>query len=109
MKGKSGHSYNVGTGVNLSNINLVKKILKICKLKKIKIGKNVKIKYVKDRPGHDFRYALDSKKILKELKWRPKIKFNEGLNNTIEWYLNNKSFLNQISRKQYEFRLGLKG
>ena len=109
LKGKSGHSYNVGTGVNLSNINLVKKILKICKLKKIKIGKNVKIKYVKDRPGHDFRYALDSKKILKELKWRPKIKFNEGLNNTIEWYLNNKSFLNQISRKQYEFRLGLKG
>ena len=109
LKGKSGHSYNVGTGVNLSNINLVKKILKICKLKKIKIGKNVKIKYVKDRPGHDFRYALDSKKILKELKWRPKTKFNEGLNNTIEWYLNNKSFLNQISRKQYEFRLGLKG
>ena len=109
LKGKSGHSYNVGTGVNLSNINLVKKILKICKLKKIKIGKNVKIKYVKDRPGHDFRYALDSKKILKELKWRPKTKFNEGLNNTIEWYLNNKSFLNQISRKQYECRLGLKG
>ena len=109
LKGKSGHSYNVGTGVNLSNINLVKKILKICKLKKIEIGKNVKIKYVKDRPGHDFRYALDSKKILKELKWRPKTKFNEGLNNTIEWYLNNKSFLNQISRKQYEFRLGLKG
>ena len=63
LKGKPGESYNVGSGINLSNVNLVKKILKICKNKKIKLGNKTKIKFVKDRPGHDFRYALNSKKI----------------------------------------------
>ena len=108
LKGKNGESYNVGSGVNLQNINLVKKILKICKSMKMKIGNKTKIKYVEDRPGHDFRYALNSKKILKDLKWKPKIKFEEGLKKTIIWYLNNKKFLKNISRKNFEKRLGLK-
>ena len=108
LKGKIGESYNVGSGINLRNIDLVKKILNICKLMKIKIGKKTKIKYVKDRPGHDFRYALNSKKINNNLKWKPKIKFNEGLKNTITWYLENKKFLKDISKKNYEKRLGLK-
>ncbi|MDC0409742.1 dTDP-glucose 4,6-dehydratase, partial [Pelagibacteraceae bacterium] len=68
LKGKSGESYNVGSGINLRNIDLVKKILRICKTMKIKIGKKTKVKFVKDRPGHDFRYALNNKKISKELK-----------------------------------------
>ena len=75
---------------------------------KINIGNKTKIKLVKDRPGHDFRYALDSKKIFKYLKWKPKIKLNEGLINTITWYLNNKKFLKNISKKKYDKRLGLK-
>ena len=75
---------------------------------KIKIGKKSKIKFVKDRPGHDFRYALDNKKILRELKWKPKIKFELGLRSTINWYLSNKKFLKNISKKDYEKRLGLK-
>ena len=108
LKGKSGQSYNVGTGVNLTNIDLVKKILKIFKLKKIKIGNKTKIKYVKDRPGHDFRYALDNKKIFRKLKWKSKINFEKGLKETIEWYLENIKFLKQISKKEYESRLGLK-
>ena len=108
LKGKSGESYNVGSGINLNNINLVKKILKICKNKKIKLGNKTKIKFVKDRPGHDFRYALNSKKIFKSLKWRYKIKIDEGLYDTIKWYFENKEFLNQISKKNYEKRLGLK-
>ena len=74
LKGKNGESYNVGSGINLKNIDLVKKILKIFKRMKFKIGKKSKIKFVKDRPGHDFRYALNSKKIFKKLKWKPKIK-----------------------------------
>ena len=74
---------------------------------KIKIGNKTKIKFVKDRPGHDFRYALDNKKVLKILKWKPKIKLNEGLINTINWYLNNKKFLKSISKKNYDKRLGL--
>ncbi len=108
LKGKSGESYNVGSGINLRNIDLVKKILRICKVMKIKIGKNTKIKYVKDRPGHDFRYALNSKKINSKLRWKPKIKFDEGLKHTITWYLQNKKFLKDISKKTYEKRLGLK-
>tara|TARA_A100001011_G_scaffold76013_1_gene78145 strand:- start:1027 stop:2046 length:1020 start_codon:yes stop_codon:yes gene_type:complete len=106
--GKSGESYNVGSGINLKNIDLIKKIIKICHIKKIKIGNNSKITYVKDRPGHDFRYALDSKKILKQLKWKPKIKLNEGLYKTIVWYLHNRKFLKNISKRLYEKRLGLK-
>ena len=108
LRGKNGESYNVGSGINLSNINLVKKLLKICNIMNIKIGKKTKIKYVKDRPGHDFRYALNSNKILKKLNWKPKIKFEKGLKQTIIWYLNNKKFLTDISEKNYERRLGLK-
>ena len=108
LKGKSGESYNVGTGINLKNIDLVKRLLKICKLKNIKVGKKTKIKFVKDRPGHDFRYALDSKKIYKSFKWKPKIKFDEGLKKTLDWYFHNKSFLDSISKKKFEKRLGLK-
>ena len=107
LKGKNGESYNIGTGDNLRNIDLVKKIITICKTMKIKIGNKTKIKFVKDRPGHDFRYALDNKKMFKFLKWKPKIKLNEGLINTIKWYLNNKKFLKSISKKNYDKRLGL--
>ena len=108
LKGKNGESYNVGTGINLKNLELVKKIIKICKLMNIKIGNKTKIKFVKDRPGHDLRYALDSKKIFKQLKWKPKINFDKGLKETIFWYLSNKKFLKSISKKNYEKRLGLK-
>ena len=78
-KGKLGEKYNIGSGVNCSNIDLVKKILKSFKSKNVKIGSNVKIKFIKDRPGHDFRYALDSSKIRKKLKWTPKFKLEEGI------------------------------
>jgi dTDP-glucose 4,6-dehydratase len=108
LKGKNGESYNVGSGVNFKNIDLVKKILRICELKKNNISNKTKIKFVQDRPGHDFRYALDNKKIYKHLKWKPKINFNKGLQQTIMWYLNNENFLKKISKKDYEKRLGLK-
>ncbi len=72
----------------------------------MKIGKKVKIKYVKDRPGHDFRYAINSKKIFNKLGWKPKKNFNEGLAQTIKWYLQNKDFFKQF-KKKYEKRLGL--
>ena len=107
LKGRNGESYNVGSNKNLRNIDLVNKILKICKLMHIKIGKKTKIKFVKDRPGHDFRYALKNKKIQKELKWKSKISFDQGLRQTIKWYLDNKNFLKNISKKDYQYRLGL--
>ena len=108
MKGKNGESYNVGSGVNFRNIDLVKKILKICKSMKINIGEKTKIKFVKDRPGHDLRYALNNNKIFKKLKWKSKINFELGLKETIAWYQNNQNFLNKIPRKNFEKRLGLK-
>jgi dTDP-glucose 4,6-dehydratase len=107
LKGKSGESYNVGSGTNFKNIHLVKNILEICKKNKIKIGSKTKIIFVKDRPGHDFRYALNSKKIFMKIKWKAQIKILTGLNETIKWYLNNKNFLKKISKKNYTKRMGL--
>ena len=107
LKGKSGESYNVGSGKNMKNLDLVKKILKISNNLDLTIGNKVRIKFVKDRPGHDFRYALNSKKMSTKLKWRPKINFENGLKNTIKWYAENKKFLNNFSKKNYEKRLGL--
>ena len=76
--------------------------------RKIKIGNRVKIKFVKDRPGHDFRYALNSKKIKKAINWRPKTSLSEGLLKTVEWYLNNDSYFAKISKKLFVKRLGNK-
>ena len=100
-KGKIGESYNIGTNQNIKNINIAKKLLQMIKTKS-------KIKYVKDRPAHDFRYALNSKKIKKELKWKPKINLSNGLKNTFNWYLNNINFFSNVSAKLYDKRLGLR-
>ncbi len=108
LKGKPGESYNVGSGKNIKNIELVKKILKICKSMNIKKGNKVKVKFVKDRPGHDLRYALNNNKISKKLKWKTKLSFEVGLRKTINWYLENKFFLKKLSTKNYSKRLGLK-
>ena len=105
--GKIGESYNIGSGNNINNLNLTKFLLKIIKSKKIYIGKKVKIKFVKDRPGHDFRYALNSNKIQKNLKWYPNMKFSFGLEKTIDWYLNNYKFFSYFSKKRFFKRLGL--
>jgi len=93
-KGKSGESYNIAGHNELSNNYIVRKIIE-------SLGKSVKlIKYVSDRPGHDFRYSLNSSKIQRELGWNPKHTFEEGLDATITWYLNNKEWWRKISDKQ---------
>jgi len=107
-KGKIGESYNIGSNVDLTNIKLTKLILKIMKSKLSKIDKNVKIRFVKDRPGHDFRYALNSKKIQKKLKWKATIEIDEGLSKTIDWYINNQKYFKSISKKEHVNRIGLK-
>ena len=108
LKGKVGESYNIGSSMNLKNIDIAKKLIKIAKNRTLKINKKVKIKFVKDRPGHDFRYALNNKKILNELGWKSKIPFHSGLSKTLDWYLNNKIFFKSVSKKFYVNRLGLK-
>jgi len=107
-KGKIGENYNIGSNVDLTNINLTKLILKVMKTKLQKINKNVKIKFVKDRPGHDFRYALDSKKIQRKLKWKAVVKIDEGLSRTINWYIDNQKYFKSISQKEHVNRIGLK-
>ena len=94
--------------MNRSNIYIIKELIKIIEKKKIKIGNKVKIKYVKDRPGHDFRYALDSSKLKKRLNWKPKTSLSKGLTKTIEWYLDNQEFFSSISKKLFTKRLGLR-
>ena len=107
-RGKMGESYNVGTEQNYTNIDIAKKLLNIAKNKFMQIDKKNKIKFVKDRPGHDFRYALNNKKILKKLKWKAKVSIEAGLLQTFNWYTNNKIFFTSVSKKLYLNRLGLK-
>ena len=105
--GKLGESYNIGSNNNLSNYQLVKHLIKIAE-KKITIGNNVKIIYVKDRPGHDFRYSLNSKKLKKNLNWNIKINLSDGLDKTFSWYLNNLSYFKTLNQKDINMRFGLK-
>ena len=108
QKGKIGKNYNIGTGIRVKNLEIIKLILRIAKKNKLITKKRVKIKFVKDRPGHDKRYAINSSKIKKELKWKHKISLIHGLDKTFNWYLNNKNYFKQISKSNINKRLGLK-
>ena len=107
QKGKNGEFYNIGSNKNLNNLEVCKKILKVSKHIN-KFDKNIKIVFVKDRPGHDIRYALNSNKIKKDLKWYPKTNFEEGIKLTFNWYKNNKSYYKSLSKKDINKRLGNK-
>ena len=103
--GKIGEFYNIGSNNNLNNLEICKYLIRIAKTK-INIGKNVKIKFVKDRPGHDLRYALNSKKIFKKIGWKSKIKFKHGLENTFLWYFNNSEYYKSIVKADIIKRIG---
>ena len=103
-KGKTGEVYNVGGNNEKANIDIVKLIIK-------NLGKSEDlITYVKDRPGHDRRYAIDNTKITTELGWKPSYTFEEGIKETIDWYLNNLEWIENIVsgdyRKYYESMYG---
>jgi len=104
-KGIAGESYNVGSGKNLKNLEIAKTLLKLLKNKKRQIKS--KILFVKDRPGHDFRYALNSTKIRKKLGWKNDISIRKGLSNTVNWYLNNKNYYRNNNRKNFTKRFGV--
>ena len=83
--------YNIGSRNKITNIDLIKKILiLISKTKKDYKNLLKLIKFVKDRPGHDYKYFINNSKAKKQLKWKPKIKFDYGIKKTIEWYKNKK-------------------
>ncbi len=106
QNGTKGEFYNIGSNINSSNFDIAKKLIDISK-KKIKLGKNVKIKFVKDRPGHDFRYALNSKKVLKKLKWKSKVNLKKGLENTFNWYFQNMKYYTTLKKRDITKRLGI--
>tara|TARA_B100001079_G_scaffold211619_1_gene185810 strand:+ start:220 stop:1239 length:1020 start_codon:yes stop_codon:yes gene_type:complete len=104
-KGKIGEFYNIGSNYNLNNLQVVKIMLSVAK-RKIELGKNVKILFIKDRPGHDKRYALNSLKLIKKLNWKSKTSFLDGINQTFDWYLNNKKYFKSLNIKDITKRLG---
>jgi len=95
-KGKSGEVYNIGGNNEKQNIEIVRLILTYLN------KPESLIKYVKDRPGHDRRYAIDSQKIQNELGWKPKYTFEKGIEDTIKWYLNNKEWLDKVRSGEYK-------
>ena len=105
LKGKIGEFYNIGSNKNMNNLEVTKELLKNSK-KLFSLGKKVKINFVKDRPGHDIRYALNSNKIKKKIGWYPTTNFSKGIKLTLEWYLKNKSYYNSLSKKDILNRLG---
>ena len=103
-KGKCNSTYNIGGFNEWQNIDLIKVLCQQMdeKLDR-KEGESLKlITYVKDRPGHDLRYAIDASKINKELGWKPSVTFEEGLSKTIDWYLENTEWMNRIVSGEYE-------
>jgi dTDP-glucose 4,6-dehydratase len=103
-RGKTGDTYNIGGFNEWKNIDLVKLL---CKLMDEKIGRSKGeseklITYVKDRPGHDRRYAIDASKINKEFGWKPSVTFEEGLSQTIDWYLQNTEWLKHVTSGEYQ-------
>ena len=91
LNGKKGESYNISANNEVDNLTIVKKILEI-------MNKSEDlIEFVEDRPGHDFRYSMDSTKISNKLGWKIKSSFDEGLEKTVRWYLDNPELLNNIS------------
>ncbi len=103
-KGRNHETYNIGGFNEWQNIDLVKLL---CQQMDEKLGRaegtsEKLITYVKDRPGHDLRYAIDANKINKELGWKPSVTFEEGLALTIDWYLDNESWLNSVTSGDYQ-------
>ncbi|MGQ9620116.1 MAG: dTDP-glucose 4,6-dehydratase [Bacteroidales bacterium] len=103
-KGKPGETYNVGGNNEWRNIDLVKLL---CKIMDRKLGRKEGsseklITFVKDRPGHDYRYAIDSSRLRNELGWKPSTGFEEGLEKTVDWYLANTRWLKNVVSGEYE-------
>ena len=97
---KNKQIFNIGSSERLNNINILKKLLK-------ELNYSTKnIKYVKDRPGHDLRYALNSNKFKKTFRWKPKVDLTTGINKTIIWYKKNKKWIKEINKNYKDKRLG---
>ena len=103
-KGRSGEKYNIGGLNEWKNIDLVKLLISIIdkKLNRPPGTSDKLIQFVADRPGHDLRYAIDASKLTNELGWKPSLTFEEGLEKTVDWYLENEEWLNHVTSGDYQ-------
>jgi dTDP-glucose 4,6-dehydratase len=103
-KGKLGETYNIGGFNEWKNIDLIKVMIKIVDrmLGREEGSSDKLITYVKDRAGHDFRYAIDSTKLKNELGWEPSLQFEEGIEKTVKWYLDNKKWVDRVTSGDYQ-------
>jgi len=103
-QGKTGETYNIGGYNEWRNIDLVRALVRIVdqEMGRIEGTSEKLISYVKDRAGHDLRYAIDSSKLMKELGWMPSVKFEEGLRETVKWYLKNQEWLDRVTSGEYQ-------
>ena len=103
-KGRSGEKYNIGGLNEWKNIDLVKLLISIIdrKLNRPPGTSEKLIQFVADRPGHDLRYAIDASKLTNELGWKPSLTFEEGLEKTVDWYLENEEWLNHVTSGDYQ-------
>ena len=95
LKGRIGQFYNIGSNQNLNNLQVSEMLIKYSK-SVMKLGQKVKINFIKDRPGHDLRYALNINKIKKELEWYPDTSFQDGIKLTFDWYRKNKEYFKKF-------------
>mgnify|MGYP000957151511 FL=1 len=102
--GKVGDTYNIGGFNEWTNIDLIKVIIKVVDkhLERPEGASDNLIMYVTDRAGHDLRYAIDATKIKNELGWKPSLQFEEGIEKTVKWYLDNESWLNSVTSGEYQ-------
>ena len=102
--GKNGETYNIGGHNEWKNIDLIQLLCKVMdrKLNRPEGTSAQLITFVKDRAGHDLRYAIDSSKLQKELGWKPSLQFEEGLEKTVDWYLNNQQWVNEVTSGEYK-------
>jgi dTDP-glucose 4,6-dehydratase len=103
-EGINGETYNIGGHNEWTNIDLIHKL---CEIMDTKLGREPGtsaklITFVKDRAGHDLRYAIDSSKLQRELGWTPSLQFEEGLEKTVDWYLSNQEWLDNVTSGQYQ-------
>lgn len=103
-KGQTGETYNIGGNNEWKNIDLIKKLCEIMdnRLNRTPGESAELITFVKDRAGHDLRYAIDASKIREELGWEPTVKFTEGFEATVDWYLQNEEWLNAVTSGEYQ-------
>jgi dTDP-glucose 4,6-dehydratase len=102
-KGKIADTYNIGGFNEWKNIDLIKVVIKtVDRLLGRKEGEDDLITYVTDRPGHDMRYAIDSRKLQRELGWEPSLQFEEGIERTVRWYLDNQEWMDNVTSGDYQ-------